>query len=225
MIAISSRIVLRDDIEVGEPLRLVEWYFKKVRRGPDYYRRSDVVVGDPDVVEFGDLAWAVLLEGQPKSLAAQSLLNAPISLKDVSSKPLAELDKDDRATVVNKIVELIELNGFGWSLATKVLHAKRRQTVPVMDNQAIFGSLMKPHWRIGGKVSHGSEKRESAIDAALNEIYERMVDRQSDWDGLAEAAVNLAGVRLADIEVFDICWWAVLRADAETLETAGVVQT
>ena len=70
----DSTIALRSDITVERPIELVRWYRNtdNVRRGSDYYRHSEVCADHVDAVEFGDLAWAVLLEGRPSSAAAQN---------------------------------------------------------------------------------------------------------------------------------------------------------
>ena len=130
----AELIFLRKDIRVDHPIELVRWYWKEVRRGPDYYGHPEVIIGDADAIEFGDLSWAVLLEGRPSSSAAQHLLHeAPISVEHISTEPLSELDFDQRADIGNIIFTMTKLNGFGTSLATKVLHVKRRRSVPVMD--------------------------------------------------------------------------------------------
>ena len=69
-------------------------------------------------------------------------------------------------------------------------------------------------------------KRES-IAEALESIHTRMVDPLSSdgWRTLRTAVMTEFQVDLTQIEMFDICWWAVLRADAECHRQAGVRAT
>ena len=41
---------------------------------------------------------------------------------------------------------MAQFPGFAASVATKVLHKKRPDLIPILDNQAIFGAYMNPEW-------------------------------------------------------------------------------
>ncbi|MEN9646172.1 MAG: hypothetical protein RL238_2841 [Actinomycetota bacterium] len=221
-----SAIHIRADIVIDRPTVLLNWYSENVRRGPDYYFRVSPLL-DSDAIEFGDLAWAVLLEGRPSSAAAQSLLRrTPIALDAVPKEPLATLNQERRALIVDAIESLLWLDGFASSLATKVLHVRRRASVPVLDNQAIFGTFMRPDWVLGNRPRSGSVRDRLSISRALEAIHGSLTDERSDrgWELLQREAHRDRSLGVTQIELFDICWWALVRADANTLRTAGVAQ-
>ena len=60
--------------------------------------------------------------------------------------PLEDSSDGDRDRVARVISQMAEWPGFAVSVATKVLHKKRPATVPILDNQAIFGAYMNPDW-------------------------------------------------------------------------------
>jgi hypothetical protein len=205
-------MLFTETVRVRHAGDFAHWYLDNVSRGPDYYEPRETET-DSNELRFGDLAWAVLLEGQPRSRAAQSLLKvAPYDISSIPRVPLEELDSADLATIEHVIVELIDrTDGIAPALATKMLHPKRRATVPVCDNKAIFGSFLRPAWRPGE-----APRGRGTVLAALDAIHHCLTrpENQPAWDSL-----HAAYPRYQRVELFDMTWWTVLR------NPAGLVQT
>lgn len=201
-------------MDIPNPDYLLIWYHEYVSRGPDYFRSHHRTTGDPDRIEFGDLAWAVLLEGRPSSRAAQSLLRFTAtdaaSLGGVPTLPLHEQSADQRRAVAEKVIELMGLPGLLASVATKTVHPKRRHAVPVLDNRAIFGTLINPAWAPGSPILSKLPKH-ATVHEAVDAIFASVADpaSQEEWEQL-ERQWN----PLTRIEIFDMCWWAVIHGIA-----------
>lgn len=213
----ATVIRLRHDVVATDPHALIGWYQDRanVRRGPDYYELR-LQSGDPGRVEFGDLAWAVLLEGQPRSGAAQSLLQAVVrndpctDIGDIPDEALHRLDGAQRERIVDAVERIIHLDGFRAALATKTLHPKRRHSIPVLDNKAIFGTLANPSWRFGDRQRPISATKGAAIRAGLNKIHAVVSDPDAEdaWQEIEDRWRPRTR-----IELFDMCWWAALHRD------------
>lgn len=189
---------------------LLAWYDQHVKQGPSYYRyRSET---DPDRATVEDLGIAVLFEGQPRSRAARTLVDAPIDLGGVTKRPLHETTADDRAGVVDVILELVgrQGSGFGSSLATKVLHKKRPATIPILDNQAVYATLCSDAWKPGVLPRGKTTRSRSTIGTALEIVYGIVSDSRNEyvWDGVADRWPY------ERIELFDMAWWAFVRRSA-----------
>ena len=205
-------IIMRDDIRVVDPSSLIDWYHSgAVKQGPMYY--CTWPVEKPHLIEFGDLAWRVLLAGRPSPISAESLLErAPIDIKEVPTAPLHELDEGQQERVIDVIVEIASLRGFRSALASKILHPKRRASVPVLDNQAIYGALTDPHWRPGKAPRNSGTRRRTAIAEALHSVC-AAVARNENVVGWGKLEAQYPG--LERIELFDMCWWALVRGQCE----------
>ena len=83
--------------------------------------------------------------------------------------PLEETSVDIRAQVARLIADVAGWDGFAASVATKVLHKKRPRLIPILDNQAIFGAYMDPHWP-GQRSATDSVYAEARIRDALEWI-------------------------------------------------------
>lgn len=214
-------IQLRHDVAASHPDQLVDWYLTTVRRGADYFGSHQVRGLRPDHVDFGDLAWAVLLEGRPSSRAAQSLLefsqSSAADLSDVSDEPLHALNTIEVDAVVRKIVELASLPCIRASVASKTLHPKRRHSIPVIDNSAILGTLANPAWEPGDPRRSISSRNETLIRRGISAVRWAVSNPQSagDWADLEERYPPFTR-----IELFDMCWWAILRGSKTGVDIA-----
>ena len=101
-------------------------------------------------------------------------------------------------------------SGFATALATKVLHAKRRASVPVIEGATIQTRFMDPTWhptRIDRpKARHAVT--DDAVAAVVKAIYRCVSDPRN------QAAWLLLESEFSDftrIELFDMAWWAVVR--------------
>lgn len=128
----------------------------------------------------------MLLEGRPRSLAAQTLRRVvPYDISDIPTTPLEQLAPASLPPIVAAISRLIhDTEGIRAALATKILHPKRPATVPVCDNQAIFGSFLQPGWKPGDLV-----RGRNTIVAALTSIHHCLTrgDDESAWISLHAA--------------------------------------
>ena len=187
---------------------LLEQYQLKVSRGPTYYAYRPTT--DCNWVTVEDLGLAVLFEGQPRSRAAQTLVDTPVNVSRIPSIPLHETSEADRAVIVDGIMELVGRRGSGFasSLATKVLHKKRPATVPVLDNAAIYATLCSATWE-RGTVPRGATVRDhKRIAEALGRVHAVVSDpaNTAAWETLESEWLTLTR-----IEVFDMAWWAYVR--------------
>jgi hypothetical protein len=196
---------LTETVQVCDAHNFVRWYLKNVRRGPDYYRPRETET-DVNELHFGDLAWAVLLEGQPRSLAAQSLLRVvPYDISGIPIAPLQELGSNDLASIADVIVQLINrTDKIAAALATKMIHPKRRATVPVCDNKAIFWSFLRRGWRPGEKL----RSRKGTVLEALEAVHHCLArpESQEAW-----ATLHTAYPSYQRVELFDMAWWTLLQ--------------
>lgn len=97
--------------------------------------------------------------------------------------------------------------GFAASVATKVLHKKRPRLIPILDNQAIFGAYMNPHWP-EQRSSTESVYAEARIRDALEWISVGLT-RQENTD--AWNAVSAIEPTRSRIELFDMVRWEHFR--------------
>jgi hypothetical protein len=208
-------ILFTDEVCARRPNDFVRWYLDNVKRGPDYYEPREPET-DRDKLLLGDLAWAVLLEGRPSSTAAQSLLKiVPFDISGIPTASLELLDSHDLEAIAAVIRKVIDgTSGIKASIATKMLHPKRRATVPVCDNDAIFGSFLQPGWRPGDTATG----RKDTVLAALEAIHHCLTrpENRSAWDCLQKAYP-----RYQLVELFDMTWWTVLRKGTDLIESDG----
>ena len=69
-----------------------------------------------------------------------------VNLSTCLQKPLENTSHDEREKVAAFIAQVAQLPGFAASVATKVLHKKRPDFIPNLDNQTIFCAYMNPDW-------------------------------------------------------------------------------
>lgn len=186
---------------------LLDYYEEEVRHGPAYYRHQPTT--DPNTVTLEDLGAAVLLEGQPRSRAARTLVDAPLDLRDVPDRALHETTAEERDRITDVILQLVGQrgSGFGSSLATKVLHKKRPATIPILDNQAVFATLCSDQWQPGTLPRGKTARSRAAIAGALATIHGVVTDPRNInvWSELEDRTP------FTRVEVFDMVWWAFVR--------------
>jgi hypothetical protein len=216
------KLVFREDIKTCDPGTMVNWYVNKGPRGGRlYYGRSDVKTGPNDEIVFGDLAWGVLLAGRPTYKAAAWLIeNAPLDIIGVSTAPLHTLRAKERTAIVQAIMgfrpDSGPASGFRASLASKLLHAKRRCSVPVLDGNTIQTRFMDHSWHPGDLKKRDTLYAVSrdTVDATLETIYRCVHDRknQAAWQQLEKDFPNFTRV-----ELFDMAWSAIVRGDQKVI--------
>ena len=192
-----------DDVQT-----LLDEYQRRVAHGPSYYAYQATT--NPDRVTVEDLGLAVLFEGQPRSRAAKTLVDAPLDISKVPSAPLHETSTASRTVVVDAIMELVGRRGSGFasSLASKVLHKKRPATVPVLDNAAIYATLCSDTWERGTVPRGTTVRNRKRVADALNRVHAVVSDpaNAAAWETLEQTWPTLTR-----IELFDMAWWAYVR--------------
>lgn len=163
----------------------------------------------PDQVVPEDLAVTLLINSQAGWRAFLSLMEhgKTIDLAQLPKKPLENTSHDEREKVAALIAQVARFPGFAASVATKVLHKKRPDLIPILDNQAIFGAYMNPDWP--EKPSRGdSIKDKGLILKALDWIAFDITRPENDgvWDILK--SIEPARSR---IQLFDSIWWMYFR--------------
>ncbi len=208
----DASLRLREDIAIEDPWSFVDWYDRNVAFGPTYYGDWPTPAS-PDEVSLSDLGWGVLLVGRPSGRAAHSLLcHGPVDISGVPTAPLHELDDHGCRQIVDAIYSIVELKGFASSLATKIIHPKRRASVPLLDNRAIYGTLLRADWAPGDNPRGGTVSSRDRIATALAAVRWAVAlpDNRKVWETLEKSYPYRSR-----IELFDICWWTLVRAPTD----------
>jgi hypothetical protein len=175
--------------------------------GRDYYSYFPITPSDCLYPE--DLGITLIFNSRPTSEAARSLMlsGSGIDLSRLPNKLLEEADDSERAVVAQVITEIAGLPGIAASIATKILHKKRPQLIPVLDNQAIFGAYLKPSWP-SRLSSNGSVKTFPRIKQAVDWIAFDLTREENItvWNELRDIAPTSSL-----IEIFDMVWWMYFR--------------
>ena len=156
-----------------------------------------------------DVAVTLLVNSQVGWRAFHSLMEygQTLDLTQLPSKPLEQTSSEDREKIAALISRMAQLPGFAASVATKVLHKKRPDLIPILDNQAIFGAYMNPEWP--EKLATGfSIKNPQWILNALNWIFFDITRPENNlvWDELHSIEPNRSRIQL-----FDSVWWMYFR--------------
>ena len=164
---------------------------------------------DPNRLMPEDLAVTILINSRVGPAAFKSAQDhgAQLDLAKLPDMPLEEASVDMRGQVARLIADVAGWDGFAASVATKVLHKKRPRLIPILDNQAIFGAYMNPHWP-GQRSATDSVYAEARIRDALEWISADLT-RQENTD--AWAALSAIEPTRSRIELFDMVWWEHFR--------------
>ncbi len=128
-------------------------------------------------------------------------------LDTLPQKPLEQTTQEERRHIAAFIARMAQLPGFAASAATKVLHKKRPDLIPILDNQAIFGAYMNRNWP-DKPAPRDSIKSEDWIFYALDWIAFDITRTENIpvWPLLRviEPSRTL-------IQLFDSVWWMYFR--------------
>jgi hypothetical protein len=210
-------IYFRGQLTATDPPCLVSWYLGPLGPpgGNAYYRSRTLLTGTTDEVGLADLGWAVLIAGAPRYRAAIRLADEPVSIEAIPTAPLHMLLDSDRQSIAEGIRSFMNRhNGaaswLGTSLATKLVHPKRRASVPVMDNKTIYRKFLPTSWRPGVPSERGVPSTTVDIRRCLEAIYECVAAPVNGPGWLAlETDCQFAG--FSRIELFDMVWTAIER--------------
>jgi len=158
-----------------------------------------------------DIGVTLLVNSQVGWRAFYSLMEhaGEIDLALLPRKPLDETKSTDRDVVAALIARMAQWPGFAASVSTKVLHKKRPDLIPILDNQAIFGAYMNPDWNPPKRLARSdSVKSEKWIREALDWIAFDLnrPENVAAWEQLH--TIEPARTR---IQLFDSVWWMYFR--------------
>jgi hypothetical protein len=157
-----------------------------------------------------DLAVTILINSRVSWRAFESVQDhGPVlDLGVLPSKPLERTTEQERQVVAELIAQVASWPGLAASVATKVLHKKRPDLIPILENQAIFGAYMNPAWP--GQPSWSYSVYDAVtIWKALDWIAADLTWRENadTWRTLQSSQP-----KRSLIELFDMVWWAHFRS-------------
>jgi Family of unknown function (DUF6308) len=163
----------------------------------------------PERVLPEDLAVTLLPNSRAGYRAFRSIYQhgSEIDLTALPAVPLEQTSENERGRIAEIIATVASWSGFAAFLATKILHKKRPDLIPILDNQAIFGAYMYPNWP-RQRSSRESVKDRDHIQKAIDWIAIDLcrLENQSAWLILQEIEPTRTRIQL-----FDSVWWMYLR--------------
>lgn len=182
---------------------------KQYRNDTGCYYLDYQPITSQDKIFPEDVAVTLLVNSQVGWRAFHSLMESghTIDLTQLPIKHLEQTSLEDREHIAALISKMAQLPGFAASVATKVLHKKRPDLIPILDNQAIFGAYMNPEWPEKPATSF-SIKNPQWILNALNWIFFDITRPENNlvWDELHSIEPNRSRIQL-----FDSVWWMYFR--------------
>jgi len=96
--------------------------------------------------------------------------------------------------------ELDDIEGIGFSKATKILHTRYPEIIPIIDNslQKEY-KVLRPGWKNGD------------WSQLFKDYYENFLVKET-YDNLREVHSNLSFLGLTKVRIFDILWWSFLKS-------------
>ncbi len=175
--------------------------------GYEYITYQPITSRDKLVPE--DLAVTLLVNSRAGYRAFQSIRDnaTDLDLTRLPNKSLADTSDGELHVVADVVRQVAKWSGFGASLATKVLHKKRPNLIPILDNQAIFGAYMNPNWP-EQRSWQETIKSHARILEALRWIRYDIQSRENMDTWLALHAIEPNHSR---IQLFDSVWWSYFR--------------
>ncbi len=182
---------------------LRDWRVMEADFGQLYLDHQPVT--SPDRIFVEDLAVTMLINSRVDARQAMGIArnSESLDLSALPAKPLAETTDAERQRLAEVIGAMTKWPGFGASVATKLLHKKRPELVPVLDNMAIFGAYMNSSWPERAALAD-TIKAVPRIKEALDWIVVDLSrpENKPVWDRLGEIEPERTR-----IELFDIVWW------------------
>lgn len=189
----------------------VAWYRCEVAFGPMYY---DTPAPRADVLDASDLAFGTLLGAWGGRLmrrieAFKTAGNSSqLEIDDVPNSPLQRCSEDQLRAIADGLFDRAAAwDGFGVSTVSKVVHRRRRDTVPILDRQAISGAYMSTSWTPGDSHQGHSPSRAQVFETIAAIAADlKATDNESSWN-----AAEVAWPTLTRVEQFDVLWWSIWR--------------
>lgn len=182
---------------------LRDWREKERDFGQLYLEHEPATSPDRVVVE--DLAVTMLINSRVDARQAMGVFRngARLDLSVLPEKALGQTTDEERQVVAELIGAMTGWPGIGASVATKTLHKKRPELIPVLDNMAIFGAYMYPLWPEKRALAD-TVKAVPRIREALDWIAVDVTRSENEavWSALEEIEPTRSR-----IELFDMIWW------------------
>lgn len=156
-----------------------------------------------------DLAVTLLVNARvgPRAFLSLQHFGTTLKLDQLPQKPLEETSQEERRRIAQLIATMARWPGLAASVATKVLHKKRPDLIPILDNQAIFGAYMNEKWP-QQRAHSESVKSEDWIFYALDWIA---FDITRHENAPAWSVLQSIEPTRARIQLFDSVWWMYFR--------------
>lgn len=183
---------------------------RRYRKDTGCYYLDHQPITPRDRIVPEDLAVTLLVNSQAgwRAFRSLQLYSDTIDLECLPRTTLEDTSGADRTQVSDVIAAMAQWPGFAASVATKVLHKKRPDLIPILDNQAIFGAYMDSRWP-NRPAQTESIKDGERILRALNLIAFDLgrSENRFVWEELRE--IEPARTR---IQLFDSVWWMYFRS-------------
>lgn len=194
---------------IENPVNLLGKYRKNGDTGYEYLKYQPTIPTPGNALLPEDLAVTLLVSSRAGYRAFQSLRDCgkTIDLDNLPHKALEQISDNELSYIAQVIAKIANWKGFGASLATKVLHKKRPDLIPILDNQSIFGAYMNPNWP-DKSSSQDTIKNPKTIEKALRWIRYDLVrpENSTVWPLLKKVEPTYSL-----IEIFDSVWWVYFR--------------
>jgi len=189
--------------EVHHPDALIEAYCFQ----GDFYKNYDLLLrkGDRSIWHVNKIGARIKKDVLSRCEAiTESHKDLPIFRFDLDT--FLNLDSKTRNGYIPELGEVIkelkDVNGIGFSKATKILHTLYPRIVPMIDNnlQEEYHKL-KPQWKQGNW-------NQIFMDYYNNFLVE------DTYDNLCKVHSSVSYLGLTKVRVFDILWWSYLKAES-----------
>lgn len=166
-----------------------------------------------------DIAVTLLVNSQAKLHAFRSIqiYGNMVDLSSLPDKSLELTSKEEREEIAILLARIAQWPGFAVSVTTKILHKKRPNLIPILDNQSIFGAYMNQKWPQKDATGY-SIKDKKSINRALDCIAFDITRAENSalWDKLL-----LIEPKRTRIQLFDSVWWMYFRSKQPFIRKNG----
>jgi hypothetical protein len=196
-------VVLRNDVRIEDPLRVVLGYLETWRfdvgdpSRPTSFHESDLRLANRGGARISAAEIAAILERRRAIERALRGIPSDASLA-------ARQDAVPWPTLTQLFDAFADIRGVGFSKMTKALHPKRTALIPMLDS-VVQAYLQDDD--LGAEASFG----ERAL--ALVRGYKRDLDHNSAGVRAVRQEITTRGHELTEVRILDLLIWSVQAAD------------
>ena len=208
----SGMIKLREDVVFSDPQSRIREYCEiEIYHGYDDKHSIDNVISQRDVDAANNLY--AMIGRYDKDESARLLSHSKSIIRFLASIPNVNIHEvvDSewpriRRRIGELLIEFLSIKGIGLAKATKILHLKRPNLIPVLDSLVI-------NFLLGINISGIDKRRQVEIGLqALDHIRKTIINQKSAFEKLAEETRDLP-IQLTIIRLFDILCWTAEKWD------------